>query len=164
VPPILNPVDASVVAQASDTRPYALGTLAKFTGLAEATIERRLPHLLRSGALLEYSQSTFVRPFALQPLGRLFAVEMKVKDWQKALRQCRRYALWTDTYVLVMERVPGNRLPELRRAISKDRGGFMVAGELLLLPRTRSLPRSRRILASEYFYASTLAHHPSERP
>lgn len=162
VAPVLNPVDASIVAHASHTRAYASRTLAKFAGLAEATVERRLPHLLRSGALLEYSDSTVVRPFPLQPFGRLFAVEMKVKDWQKALRQCRRYALWTETYFLVMERVPIDRLDELRRAVSKDRGGLMVAGEVLVLPRTRSLPRARRLLASEYFYASTLAHQPSD--
>jgi hypothetical protein len=91
VPPILNPVDASIVAQASDARPYGVKTLAKFARLPEATVERRMPHLLQTGGLLEYSASTVVRPNALRPLGRLFAVEMKVKDWQKALHQCRRY-------------------------------------------------------------------------
>ncbi len=162
VPPVLNPVDASIVARASHTRPYGPKTLAKFAGLTEATVERRLPHLLRSGALIGCWESTVVRPFPLQTLGRLFAVEMKVVDWQRALRQCRRYALWADAYFLVMERVPVDRLNELRRAVASDRGGLMVAGEVLLLPRTRRMPRARRMLASEYFYASTLAHHPSD--
>lgn len=162
VPPVLNPVDASIVAHASDTRAYGTRTLAKFAHLSEATVQRRMPHLLKTRALLQYSAGTVVRPYPLRPLGRLFAVEMKVKDWQKALRQCRRYLLWTEAYFLVMESIPDVRVDHLRKEVSGDRGGLMIGGEVLLVPRIRNLPKSRKMLASEYFYASTLAHHPSD--
>ena len=57
---------------------------------------RRLPSVVRNGALREVAPERYVRPAALQPVGAIFAVETKLNDWRRALAQCRTYHTWAD--------------------------------------------------------------------
>lgn len=161
VPPLLNEVDAGIASVAPADGGATIRQLAARVSWPVPTVERRLRSLLRTSALREIQDGRFVRPAALQPIGRIYAVELKVDDWKRALVQCRTYRTWADSYVLIMQRVPAPSLDHLRREVHEDRGGLIVDGEWLVHPRVSPLARSRRMWASEHVVA---ARQQSARP
>jgi len=154
VPPLLNQVDAGVVAAAAASAPRTLATLARRLGWPEDTLERRLPHLLRSGALLQTGRDSYVRPEALRSVGRLYAIETKVKDWRRALRQARMYSVWSDSYVIVMPSLGSGSLPGLLAAVAADNGGLMLDGEWVRRPRLFRRSPAQRLWGSEHVIAA----------
>jgi hypothetical protein len=154
VPPLLNQVDAGVVAAAAPRAPRTPETLARRVGWPVETVRRRLPELLRSGALLRSGGDSYVRPAALHPVGRLFAIETKVKDWRRAIRQARTYSLWCDSYVVVMASLGAGSLGEVREAIGADGGGLMVARRWVQRPRPGKRSPRQRLWGSEHLLAA----------
>lgn len=154
VPPLLNEIDSGVVAAAAARAPRTVETLAKRVGWSTDTVARRLPELLRSGALLPAGKKSFVRPADLRPIGRLFAIESKVSDWKRALRQARVYSQWCDGYVLVMGTISVSSLTAVSATVSADGGGLMAAGQWLHRPRLRGQNAARRLWGSEYLVAA----------
>jgi hypothetical protein len=130
VPPLLNQVDAGVVAAASPRAARRPPTLARRVGWPEESVRRRLPGLVKSGALIPSGRESYVRPSALQPVGRLYAIETKVKDWRRALRQARTYALWCDSYVLVMPSLSSSSRSALLAEVAEDGAGLIIDGAL----------------------------------
>lgn len=163
VPPLLNEIDAAIVACSSAVAKRGLESLAQRVGWQVETVERRLPGLLRSGALIDVGRSRYVRPSALIPVGRLYAVETKLRNFRRALRQGRTYALWCENYVLVMQSVSEALLAEAVTTVAGDRGGLMVSGRWLQRPRSRRLSPARRLWGSEHLIAAMLGtdHQPS---
>lgn len=154
VPPLLNEVDAGI-ASVTPTGSFASARqIATRVGWPLGTIERRLPKLLRVGALHEVRPSRFTRPAPLKPIGTVYAIELKIDDWRRALVQCRTYRTWADSYVLIMQRVPGSSLSELRQNVRRDGGGLIIGEDWLVRPRVVKLPRSRRLWASEHVVAA----------
>ena len=101
VKPVLNQLDAAIVASASVNMPRASGAMAKALGWSTETVIRRLPGLVRTGALLTVRPDRYVRPAALRPLGRLYAIEAKIRDRGAAIQQARSMGLGlTATYSL----------------------------------------------------------------
>ncbi len=166
IPPILNEVDAGVVAVAHASRGLSVEQLAAAVGWPVETVSRRLPHVLRSMALVEERPGRYRRPPALAPFGRIYAIEAKVKDWRRGLRQVRSYSVWADSYVLVMGLLSQSALVQLRREVAADRGGLVVDGEWLLRPRLHTLPPARRLWAAEHLLAAVTAtnYQPSPAP
>lgn len=154
VPPLLNEVDAGVVSVAAPDRFASARQLAARVGWSPTTVERRLPGLVRVGALREVQPGRFTRPTALEPIGSVYAIELKVDDWRRALVQCRTYRTWADSYVLIMDRVPGSSLADLRRNVRGDGGGLIIGEDWLVRPRIVKLPRSRRLWTSEHIVAA----------
>lgn len=103
VSPLLNELDAAIVATAAPRAPRSTKTLARRLGWDAQIVLSRLPRLLEIGALSETGPGVVVRAAALEPIGRLYAIETKVANWRRAVRQGRNYQLWCDTYVVVME-------------------------------------------------------------
>lgn len=153
VPPILNQLDAALIAAAAVRRRYSTETLARRSSLPKATVERRLPDLLSNRALLKVGNA-YVRPPGLVPIGRLYAIEMKINGWQRGIYQCRRYAVWADSYVLVMNSLSGRSEQKVVEAVRGDGGGLVVDGRFLLRPRITAPSPATRLLASEYFLSS----------
>ena len=156
VPPLLNEVDAGIVAVASARRGSTTDTLAERLGWAIETIDRRLPGLLRSGALEDVGVGRYVRPPALAPVGRLIAIETKVRDFRRALRQARTYALWCENYVIVMPSITEASFGEAVESVARDRGGLVVAGRWAQRPGSRRLPRPSMLWGSEHVVAATM--------
>ena len=154
VPPVLNEIDAGLVATASVDRPVSPRQLAQRLSWPIATVTRRLPSVLRTGALREVAPERYVRPAALQPVGTVFAIEMKLNDWRRALTQCRTYRTWADGYVLVMPRVSAEAMTFLRREVRRDGGGLFIDEEWIVYPRTNKLAKPRRLWASEHVIAA----------
>jgi hypothetical protein len=154
VPPLLNQVDAGVVAAAASSAPRSPASLARRVGWTEETVVRRLPHLIRSGALLRVGRDSFVRPAALRPVGRLYAIEAKVKDWRRALKQARTYGVWCDSYVIVMASLASGSLDALIGGVSEDGGGLMVSGKWVRRPVVTTRPAAPRLWGSEHAIAA----------
>lgn len=156
VPALLNEIDAGIVSAASPTIPRSPAQLAYYLRWPTASVERRLPSLLSSGALTQSRSGLLSHP-AIVSWGELVAIELKVRDWRRALKQCRRYRLWANSYVLVVTQVPDAAVGELKRAVGVDRGGLVVDGELLLHPRQSPHKRSRALWATEHVVAELQA-------
>ena len=157
VPPLLNQVDAGVVAAAAPRARRSPEALARRVGWPVDTVRRRLPELVRSGALIQVGQNSFVRPAALRPVGRLYAIETKVKNWRRALRQARAYSLWCDSYVIVMPSLGSGSLAQVVDAVVSDGGGLMVAGRWVHRPRVGKRTAAQRLWGSEHLLAAMIA-------
>ncbi len=154
VPPLLNQVDAGVVAAAASGVPRSASTLARRLGWSLETVTRRLPRLLRTGALVRVGPETYIRPQSLGPVGRLYAVEAKVRDWRRAVRQARTYSVWCDSYVIVMPTLGSGSLPGVVEAVSADRGGLMIDGTWVRRPRISQRSTAQRLWGSEHAIAA----------
>jgi hypothetical protein len=154
VPPLLNEVDAGIASVTPSESFASARQIAGRVGWPIATVERRLPGLLRTRALREVRSGRFSRPAALDPIGTVYAIELKIDDWRRALVQCRTYRTWADSYVLIMQRVPGSSLTELRQNVRRDGGGLIIGEDWLVSPRVVKLPRSRRLWTSEHVVAA----------
>jgi hypothetical protein len=157
VPPLLNQVDAGVVAAAAERAARSTEALATRVGWPIETVSRRIPGLVRSGALREVRPDAFVRPPALRPVGRLYAIEAKVKDWRRALRQARTYNVWCDSYVIVMPPLGPVSTPNLIDAVSNDGGGLMLGGSWVTKPKLRPKTLPQRLWGSEHAIAAFFA-------
>ncbi|MFF0683084.1 hypothetical protein ACFYVW_31500 [Streptomyces tendae] len=166
VPPLLNEVDAAIVAVAHAKAARTIGALARAIGWPTSTLARRMPYLVKSGGLIEVKENLYVRPASIKPHGIIIAVEAKVEDWRKALRQVRTYAVWADSYVVVMGDLTEKATRRMRDEVESDQGGLMVAGDWIVRPRLES-PHSRqkRIWAAEHVVAALRnTYQPSPSP
>jgi DNA-binding Lrp family transcriptional regulator len=164
VRPLLHRVDVGVLAAASSRRALSIQTFAQRLNWPVETVARRIPNLVRAGAL-KRSGSGYLRHAAIQPLGRIYAIEAKVSDWRRALIQARAYGVWADAYVLVMGGLSPRAIEQLLKEVSIDGGGLMVEGVWHRRPVVHPLPAPDRIWAAEHF-VSGIAHsyHPSPTP
>lgn len=157
VAPVLNELEAGVVSSAHVRRALSAADLAAAQGWPTSAISDRLRGLVRRGALIEVGADRYVRPDALEPGGRLYAIEAKVEDWRSAIRQVRTYRVWADSYVLVMGQISDRALTSLVAEVRRDRGGLMVAGRWVVRPRLGHTTERRRVQAWELFASATRA-------
>lgn len=166
IAPLTNRLDATIVSimpRGAMRSPTAIARQLKWR---TETVDRRIPYLLRAGAIVARGDS-FSRRCELGPLGRIYALEAKVNQAGAALKQCRTYSSWADSYVLVMGPLSTSTKERLNRDVLLDGGGLVVAGRWCLRPRLRPPDPSMRLWAAEYFVASLLEHQayqPSVAP
>lgn len=154
VPPLVNEIDAAIAAVTYAQKPRSAKAIARVLTWPEETVNRRLPGLLRSGALLPASTGTYTRPEELVPVGQVVAIEAKVKDWRRALAQARSYSVWADNYVLVLGPLAARTIDRLHAEVTTDQGGLVVDGRWVARPRRRKLGRANRMWASEHLIAA----------
>jgi hypothetical protein len=154
VPPLLNEIDAAIVGAASPRAPRRIETIARRLNWPIDILTPRLPQLLATCALIEVSPCVVVRPEALRPVGRIYAVETKVADWRRAVRQGRMYQLWCDTYLVVMDTLGSAALEALVVASEEDGAGVVVDGQWRRRARIRPRPEWRRLWGSEHVIAA----------
>lgn len=157
IPPLLHEVDAAVVGVAHPRMARTPGHFAAALGWPEETVRRRLVPLIRSGALVPHDGGRFRREPVLQPLGRMYAVEAKVRDWRRALHQVRTYSTWADSYVLVMGALAQRPLEQLSAEVTSDRAGLVVDGRWVRRPAVHKLSSGRRLWAAEHVVAALRA-------
>lgn len=155
VPPIVSEVDAAILAVAHVRRPSTVEDLADALGWPESVIAGRMRRLVAVGALEEDRPGLYVRRSAIEPAGRLWAIEAKVGDWQKALQQGRTYSVWADGYVLVMGAMSKRSTAALLEEVRRDRAGLVVDGRWLARPRLVAPSERHRLQAAELFAAAT---------
>jgi hypothetical protein len=87
-------------------------------------------------------------------VGRLYAIEAKVRDWRRAVRQARTYSVWSDSYVIVMPTLgPGSRAG-LLSAVAQDNGGLMLDGRWIRRPQLLRRSPAQRFWGSEHVIAA----------
>jgi hypothetical protein len=155
VPAVVSDIDAGIVSAAHTRRPLDARGLSEALGWPVSTIAGRLRRLVVTGALLERRPGLYVRPSEIEASGRLYAIETKIEDWGKALRQVRTYRVWADAYVLVMTGLSGRTTEALLGEVRRDRGGLVVDGIWLARPRLGRTDDWRRLQAVERFAAVT---------
>lgn len=156
VAPIAYEPDAVVVGATAARTPRSLDEIANRLGWPAASVQRRLPSLLRAGAVARTSTGRLVRHPDLVAVGRLHAFEAKVKDWRRALDQARRYRLWADTASVALPRLPSGGA-DVRYEITRIGIGLGVDGEWLRRPEKVRHTQARRLLASELAVAALTA-------
>lgn len=155
VPPLISDIDAGIVSAAHARRPSRVDDLATALGWPVSTIAPRMRRLVVVGALIEQRPRCYIRPAAIGVGGRLYAIETKIKDWRKALRQVRTYRVWADAYVLVMSNLSDRMTEALLHEVKRDRGGLVIDGKWLNRPRIGVASEWRRLQACEMFAAAT---------
>lgn len=155
VPPVVGDLDAGIVSVVHIGRPRSVDEIASAIGWPPARIAPRLRGLVNAGALIEARPGSYVRPAEIEASGRLYAIEAKIEDWRKALRQVRTYRIWADAYVLVMTGLSERTRESLLTEVRRDRGGLVLDGEWLARPRIEVTDGWRRLQALELFAAST---------
>jgi hypothetical protein len=151
--PLLNEVDAGIVAVASPRLWRSPSELADALGWHESTVRRRLPALVKAGAVLQRGDRITRLP-ELQPLGRVYALEAKVRDWRSAMRQARAYSLWADSYVLVLGRSTEAATQLALEQVKADRAGLVVEGRWRRRPIPNKLAPAKRLWAAEHIVAA----------
>lgn len=154
VPPLLNEIDAGIVSATSPRRARTAERFAERLGWSRSSVDRRLPGLVKSGALQEVKPGRFVRHEALVPVGRVYAIETKLREWRRALRQARTYRLWSDNYVIVMPSLSAGSLTEALSAVTNDGGGLFIDERWATRPRSRHPEPGRRLWGSEHVVAA----------
>jgi hypothetical protein len=166
VPPLLNQIDAGIASVVHANVPRSSRAISRALGWPIDTITRRISGLFRIGALIQVRPDRYVRPAELAPIGRVYAVEAKVRDRVAAIQQARSYGAWADSYVLVMGPLGLRPREILLDEVISDHGGLIVDGEWLRRPTMRSHSLGRRLWTAEHFVAGARAggYQPSVLP
>jgi predicted transcriptional regulator len=154
---LLNRTDADVVSTLNARTRREVEDICQILMWEDASIvERRIPKLLRVGAIHRSSRGGYLRHPEVRPLARLHALEAKVRDWRGGIDQARTYALWADTATLLVGHLPrdNNRVLEEARSWSL---GLADTSQLLIRPRLRRHTVGRRLWASEHIVAALTA-------
>ncbi|PZS21850.1 MAG: hypothetical protein DLM61_27335 [Pseudonocardiales bacterium] len=126
--------------------------------VSPASANRYLRKLVAIGAL-DSRDGRLRRSAGMVTLGRLWAIEAKVEEWQSGLAQVHRYRLWADGAVLVLGR---SRVPV--EAIAADarhyRVGLVVEGHWVTRPRVAPPDDATRLHASEHMLAALIGAVP----
>lgn len=162
VPPVLSEIDCTVLSALSPVRPLSLATLARRLGWDIEQVDRSVGRLLRSGAAVSTSSRTVSCAPGMKPVGSLFAIEAKVKNWQRAVIQGRGYRTWADNYVMILGDTGPKAAERARSAVAADGAGLYTAVGWVVRPRKRSPSLARRTMGFEHLFAA-LASGPTFR-
>lgn len=154
VRPLLSSIDVAVVA-ACRHRAVTRDQLAKALQRDPKTLQSRIKSLVDSGAL-ELTATGVRAHCALRPIGRLWAFEAKVSDWQSGVGQAQTYALWSDASSVVLERLPRS-VDRPLEACRRLRLGLAHEDRWLLRPRLDQSSHAARLAGSEAFIAALWA-------
>ena len=150
--PVLAFGDARLAAACSSSRTLSERVLARRLDVSEDAVRRRARRLERGGALLAVTGG-WVRARDLEPVGRLYALEAKVDDWNAGLGQALRYGSWADASAVVMAQLP--RDPSRPIAQASQLGlGLALGSRWLVRPKVRRLTLAYRLWASEHVIAA----------
>lgn len=138
-------------------QPRTTAELAVLTGLSQSSVCKAVARAIAAGALRR--EGRFLkREREWRPVARrLVAVELKLTDWWKALKQAESYARWADASWVVM----GGTITE--ELYGRCEAGGLGLGRLsresfdvLLRPRTHKIEafNTARLLASEQALAA----------
>ncbi|MGB8021818.1 MAG: hypothetical protein WCF04_11370 [Candidatus Nanopelagicales bacterium] len=154
-----SPADASIVAAIPLGRLRTGETIARLTGMSPEQSAVRLRRLAADGLLTEVG-SGYRRPSTITTIGRCYAIEAKVSDWQQGLRQALRYASWADAAAVTLLQPPRD-LPGVGDRYRALGIGLAVRDTWVVRPRLNKPVPALRLLTSEMFAASVAAYNPS---
>jgi DNA-binding Lrp family transcriptional regulator len=144
-----NETDCSVVAALSPNQTRTVTAIGKRLGMSDEQVVRRLRPLAAVG-YVESRGSGFRRVRGLEPIGRAYALEAKVSDWQQGVGQALRYSTWCDAAAVVLLRPP-RELSDAKERCSKLGLGLAAGGRWVVRPRIGRPHAGLRLAMSEQF-------------
>lgn len=161
VAPQLAQADCVVLAALYENRALSLESLARRLGWTDDALIPVLRRLERSGALKVASGGAYTSNPGMTPAGTLFALEAKVKDWQRAILQGRAYRSWADNYVILLGHV--GLVAEQRAAagVADDGAGLFDGNGWVVRPKRRRSSPASRLWGFEYLFAAIAASAPT---
>lgn len=152
VPPLLSWADVRLATACSPLRSSSTSTLARRLDTEDEIVRRRARRLERAGALVP-DGAGWRRHAALLPVGRLYALEAKVDNWNAGLAQALRYGAWADASGVVMGQLPQDPSRPIAQATALGLG-LAHGARWLVRPKVRRLSLAKRLLASEHLVAA----------
>lgn len=161
--PILAETECVVLSVFAAHRALSLPSIAKRLSWSPERLEPVLGRLQRNGAVETTSGGAYLRTPGLLPAGSLYAIEAKVRDWRKAMRQGRSYRTWANNYVVLLGEVGSVAVQRARAEVAEDGAGLNIGGEWIVRPRSRVPATARRLIGFEHLFAA-VASDPALRP
>jgi len=161
IPPVLGELESEIVTRLHPNRPRHFHALAAELRIDEAHLRRRIGPLVASGALSVTDRGLYRRHPALTPGGTLYAIETKLRDWRRAVRQSRGYRTWASNYVLVLGDLSTKATVAALEAVESDDAGLYVDGRWLRRPRPIPQSRQQRFHGFEFLAAALADYQPS---
>lgn len=149
LPFIGNETDCSVVAALSPYQTRTVASIGRRLGMSDEQVARRI-RTLSSGGYVESRGSGFRRVQGLGPVGRAYALEAKVSDWQQGVGQALRYSTWCDAAAVVLLRPPRD-LSAAKDRTSRLGLGLAADGRWVVRPRIGRPHAGLRLAMSEQF-------------
>lgn len=144
-----NATDCSVVAALSPNQTRTVAGVGRRLGMSDEQVVRRIRPLTAAG-YVERRGSGFRRARCLEPIGRAYALEAKVSDWQQGVRQALRYSTWCDAAAVVLLKPPRD-LSDAKERSSKLGLGLAAGGRWVVRPRIGRPHAGLRLAMSEQF-------------
>jgi len=136
-------------------------TIGRRIGWSPAALEPVLNRLENAGAVVKTSGGAHRVNPALLPRGSVFALEAKVKDWQKAVLQGRAYRSWADNYVVLLGEVGPVAERRAAERVALDGAGLYSSSGWIVRPRARRPAPARRLWGFEHLFAATASSAPA---
>lgn len=161
IQPLLAEADCSVLAVLHPGQALSSATIARRVGWSTASLEPVLNRLETAGAVEKTpGGARRVNP-ALVPRGSVFALEAKVKDWQKAVLQGRAYRSWADNYVVLLGDVGPVAERRASERVALDGAGLYSSSGWIVRPRARRPAPAKRLWGFEHLYAAMVSSAPT---
>lgn len=149
LPLLDNETDCSLVAALSPNQTRTVTGIGERLGMSDEQVVRRLRPLAAAG-YVESRGSGFRRVRGLEPIGRAYALEAKVSDWQQGVGQALRYSTWCDAAAVVLLKPPRD-LSDAKERSSKLGVGLAAGGRWVVRPRIGRPHAGLRLAMSEQF-------------
>jgi hypothetical protein len=160
IPPVLSEIDCAVLSALGTMRPLSISSLGRRIGWATDQVERTVSRLRRTGAAVLTKSGAVVAAPGMKPDGSLYAIEVKVKNWHRAVIQGRGYRTWADNYVMVLGEAGSKAAERARSEVTADGAGLYTEDGWVVRPRKRLPSPARRTMGFEHLYAA-LASDPT---
>lgn len=147
LPFLRNETDCAVVSALSARQTRTSASLGKRLGMSEEQVIRRVRALAVSGHV-EVHGTGYRRSRGLEPIGRTYALEAKVSDWQQGIRQALRYSTWCDAAAVVLLKPPRD-VDEVRARCSAFDLGLAFGDTWVTRPRLGRPNAGLRLAMSE---------------
>lgn len=147
LPFLTNESDCSLVAALSPNQTRTISSLGKKIGMSDDQVARRVRALVATGHAVGRG-SGFRRAQGLEPIGRAYALEAKVSDWQQGISQALRYSTWCDAAAVVLLRPPRD-LSEAKSRCATLGLGLAAEGRWVARPKIGRPNNGLRLAMSE---------------
>lgn len=161
IQPLLAEADCSVLAVLHPGQALSSATIARRVGWSLAALEPVLNRLQSAGAIEKTPGGAHRVNPVLVPRGSVFALEAKVKDWQKAVLQGRAYRSWADNYVVLLGDVGPVAVRRAAERVAQDGAGLYSSFGWVVRPRARRPAPAKRLWGFEHLYAATASSAPA---
>jgi DNA-binding Lrp family transcriptional regulator len=149
LPLLDNETDCLVVAALSPKQTRTVTKIGKRLGMSDEQVMRRLRPLAAAG-YVESIGVGFRRVQGFEPIGRAYALEAKVSDWQQGVGQALRYSTWCDAAAVVLLKPPRD-LSAAKERTAKLGLGIAVSDKWVVRPRIGRPQAGLRLAMSERF-------------